>query len=145
MKAWRLCLVLLIIGLLGCREDEATPNDQLYQRWRMTQIQYSNGQLINVSSDNQWSIVTFKSNGMILYGDDGKFDPCCSPFRFKRKGNTLDLVDVASIPLPELTPNPTCALVDCAPIDSAWQIDELTSDSLVIKQERAVITYKPYL
>lgn len=144
MKAWRFCLFPLIIGLLGCRKDEATPNDLLYRRWRMTQIQYSGSQPVDVPTDNQWSIVTFTLNGTILYGDDGKYDPCCSPARFKRKGSTLDLVDVENIPLPERTPNPTCALVDCAAPGNAWQIDKLTTSSLIIKQERAITTYQPY-
>ncbi|QMW01229.1 hypothetical protein [Spirosoma foliorum] len=144
MKAWRLCIFLLIIGLLGCRKDETTPNDLLYRRWRMTQIQYNNGQSVDISANDAGSIVTFKANGMILYGEDGKYDPCCLPDRFNRKGNILDLIDVQNIPLPERTPNPTCALVDCAPPGNVWQIDKLTSSSLIITQERAIATYQPY-
>ncbi|GAB4015485.1 hypothetical protein GCM10028808_40870 [Spirosoma migulaei] len=110
----------------------------------MTQIQYTNGQPVDVSPANPWSIVTFTPNGMILYGADGKYDPCCSPAQFNRKGSTLDLVDVAAIPFPERTPNPTCVAVDCASPGNAWQIEELRYNRLIIRQERGVATYQAY-
>ncbi|MVM39077.1 hypothetical protein GO730_18575 [Spirosoma sp. HMF3257] len=110
----------------------------------MTQIEYTNGKPVDVSPTNQWSIVTFKSNGTILYGDNGKYDPCCSPFRFKRKGNTLDLVDVEDIPFPERMPNPICASASCVSPGDAWQINVLTDSNLVIKQAYGITTYKLY-
>ncbi|QMW01228.1 hypothetical protein [Spirosoma foliorum] len=135
----------LLLLLIACQTDQPIgPSDLLYRRWRMTQIQYSGNQPIYVPTDSQWSIVSFKQNGMILYGKDGKFDPCCSPARFKRKGNTLDLVDVEGIPLPERTPNPICISASCVAPGNTWRINRLTDSSLIISQESAIAVYEPY-
>ena len=144
MKGWLLgLLILVVIG--GCsKQEEATPNDALYRKWVMTKIQYQTGDSVTVLPTNQWAIVEYKFNGMILYGDDGKYDPCCSPYRFKRKGNILDLTNVESIPIPERTPNGLCALVSCVAIDSQWEIATLDATQLVIKQSRSTVFYKPY-
>ncbi len=146
MRGFRYGLLILIVAVAGCRRDEAVPSssDPLYRKWAMTEIHYKNGRADLISPTNEWAIVAFQLNGTILYGDDGKYDPCCSPARFKRKGNTLDLVDVASIPLPERTPNGLCAMASCITPASVWQIDELTTNKLVINQVYAVIVYQPY-
>ncbi|WP_420148074.1 hypothetical protein [Spirosoma sp.] len=143
MQSWFVRLM-LITSLTSCNKDATVLEDPLYRKWQIVQIQYKTGELVTASEANTWAIVTFKSNGMLLYGNDGKYEACCSPNRFTRKGTTLDLVDVASIPLPERTPNPTCTLVDCAPFDSSWQIETLSDKQLIIKQTKAVITYRPY-
>ncbi|GAB4028830.1 hypothetical protein GCM10028809_17500 [Spirosoma gilvum] len=131
--------------VVGCqREDDVAVSDLLYRKWRMTKIQYSTGDPVEVVATNPWALVRFTSNGTILYGEDGKYDPCCSPARFKRKGTVLDLQDVASIPMPERTPNNMCTAVDCAPYGASWQIIRLNPNELVIQQDRAVITYVPY-
>ncbi|UFH56663.1 hypothetical protein [Spirosoma sp. KNUC1025] len=145
MKSWLLCF-LLFAGLSSCHKDDdvTSPTDLLYRTWQITEIQYTTGQPVSVPPTEPWSIVTFKTNGTILYGTDGKYYACCSPARFKRKGTTLDLTDVESIAFPERNPNDMCALVDCAPIDNAWQIDTLTDTKLVIKQSRATVVYKTY-
>ncbi|GAB4055093.1 hypothetical protein [Spirosoma litoris] len=144
MKNLLLSTALLLL-LVACQTDQPVgPSDLLYRRWRMTQIQYSGNQPVYTKAGDQWSIVTFKSNGTILYGDDGKYDPCCSPARFKRKGNTLDLVNVDDIPMPERTANPICISVSCVAPGDAWQINKLTDTSLIISQASAIAVYEPY-
>ncbi|MFD2935824.1 hypothetical protein [Spirosoma flavum] len=146
MKGLLYGLLTLSVVVVGCQRDNATPisSDLLYRKWGMTEVRYKNGQTVSVSPTNEWTIVTFQLNGTILYGDDGKYDPCCSPARFKRKGNTLDLADVDSIPFPERTPNGICAQVSCITPESVWRIDELTTNKLVIDQVYAITVYQPY-
>lgn len=144
MKGW---FLLLFAGLIaaGCsKQEDASPTDALYRKWAITKIQYQTGDPVIVSDTLQWAIVEYKFNGMILYGKDGKYDPCCSPYRFKRKGNILDLVNVESIPIPERTSNAFCAQVSCVAIDNQWEIAALDATQLVIKQSRATVYYKPY-
>ena len=143
MKSW-LLILLMNTGITSCHKDATVPDELLYRKWRITQIQYKTGNPVTASSTDQGAIVTFRPNGMILYGDDGKYWACCSPARFNRKGNKLDLVDVASVPMPERAPNDRCALVDCAPYGSAWQIETLTDTKLIITQTYATVTYQPY-
>ena len=146
MKGFLHGLLMLLVTIAGCHRDEASPtsSDLLYRKWIMTEIRYKNGQTVPVSPTSEWAIVAFQLKGTILYGDDGKYDPCCSPARFKRKGNTLDLDDVGSIPFPERTPNGLCAMASCITPASAWKIDELTATKLVINQVHLTSIYQPY-
>ncbi|GAB3961061.1 hypothetical protein GCM10028805_59910 [Spirosoma harenae] len=144
MKGWLWGLFVWIV-VAGCsKEEEALPTDPLYRKWLMTKVQYQTGDPSIVSPTSLWAIVEYKFNGMILYGTDGKYDPCCSPYRFKRKGNILDLVNVESIPMPERTPNGICAQVSCVAIDNQWEIVALDSTQLVIRTSRSTVYYKPY-
>ncbi|WP_080058714.1 hypothetical protein [Spirosoma aerolatum] len=144
MKSYVLNVIVLFILALGCRrEDDVAPTDSLYQKWRIVTIQYSTGKPEEVPTTS-WALVEFRANGTILYGEDGKYDPCCSPARFKRKGTTLDLLNVASIPMPERTPNGICAQASCVQYGPSWQIVTLNPNELGIQQDRALVTYVPY-
>ncbi|SFE62375.1 hypothetical protein SAMN05216167_11680 [Spirosoma endophyticum] len=137
-------IILIAIGFSCRRDNETVPIDLLYRKWKITQVQYATGNPVMVSPTDAWAIVTFKSNGTILYGDDGKYDPCCSPSRFNRKGNTLDLVDVVSIPIPDRTPNGTCVGASCVSYGNSWKIVSLNTSQLVLYQNYATVVYEPY-
>ncbi|MBN8826423.1 MULTISPECIES: hypothetical protein [unclassified Spirosoma] len=145
MKSYLLNGIVLLLLVLGCRRtDDVAPNDLLYRKWRIAKIQYATGNPEEVVQPNPWALVEFRPNGTILYGEDGKYDPCCSPARFRWKGDILDLQNVADIPMPERTPNGLCAMVSCALFDPFWQIAKLNPSELVIQQDRALVTYAPY-
>ncbi|WP_020598156.1 hypothetical protein [Spirosoma panaciterrae] len=145
MKSYLLNGIVLLLLVVGCRRtDDVAPNDLLYRKWRIAKVQYDTGDPVEVAATNSWALVEFRQNGTILYGEDGKYDPCCSPARFRWKGGILDLQNVADIPMPERTPNGLCAQVSCALFDPFWQIAKLSPNELVIQQDRAVVTYVPY-
>ncbi|WP_158600198.1 hypothetical protein [Fibrisoma montanum] len=145
MKRWFIGLWMIAV-VVSCRQpsEPALPNDLLYRTWRLTQIDNTDGRTVAVSN-SEWAIVTFRPNGMILYGANGRYAACCSPNRFKRKGNVLDFVDVKPIPVPEVDNREKCTLVDCRWHGDSWEIVTLTEDSLVLKTPYlGNYVYKPY-
>ncbi|CCH55693.1 hypothetical protein BN8_04973 [Fibrisoma limi BUZ 3] len=145
MKHWLMGLGILI-ALAGCHQpvEPEVSNDLLYRTWQLTQIDNTDGRTVAVSN-SEWAIVTFRPNGMILYGANGRYAACCSPNRFKRKDNVLDFVDVKSVPVPEVDNREECTLVDCQLQGDFWEIVTLTEDSLVLKTPYlGNYVYKPY-
>jgi hypothetical protein len=138
----RLILLLLLTGVFGChRSIDLT--DPLYRTWQLTSVRFSDGRVVSQSPDD-YTITTFVPNGTILYGANGRNVACCSPHRFKRKGNVLDFTDVKSIPEPPVDNAEQCNLVDCFGPGTSWQILMLSADVLVIETSFGVATYRPY-
>ena len=131
--------------LVACQQDAGPTNPgPLYQQWRQVKVFYSNsGNTVDVPVQD-WAITKFRTNGTILYGANGRRTVCCSPNRFKRKGDILDFTDVASIPIPETNNSISCAAVDCIGAGDSWQILVLTPTQLVLKTGYGTATYQPY-
>ena len=135
MKRW--LWIGMLIGLINC-QPSVDVNDPLYHTWQWIEIEQPDGRIVSLSA-NEVNIVTFQTNGTILYGANGRYNACCLPHRFRRKGNVLDFTNVNGIPVPE-TDNPErCALVDCLAQGDSWTIRTLT---LILETPLGVYTYR---
>lgn len=136
-------LAILLIVLFGACDKSVDPADPLYRTWRQTQTEYRDGRIVDYAI-TEFIIVTFQSNGLILYGADGRYAACCYPHRFKRKGNTLDFINVKSIPTPSVDNAEKCHLVDCLLQGNSWQILTLTDKRLILETPFGNHAYQPY-
>ncbi|MBC8151302.1 MAG: hypothetical protein H7Z72_00155, partial [Bacteroidetes bacterium] len=111
---YSLCAMLLMVG---CQRD-IFPNDLLYRRWRAT--------------DSGSDYITFRTDGIILYGMDGALRTCCGPRFFIRQGSLLNFRDAPAKPLPAFVSSDGCPDVRCAP-EAGWLIRAITADQLVLQ------------
>ena len=102
------CITLI---LLACHQLDTSvgPADLLYRRWQAV----SSGEYI-----------TFRADGIILYGKDGTLGTCCEPRFFIRQATILNFKDALYKPLPAAV-----TTVDC-------------SDDLVLQTPYGKQTYK---
>lgn len=144
---YRLLLFLILTSGLSCHRSIDSPKEtgaSLYRRWLPTTFQFNDGRIINQSPSDE-AITTFVANGTILYGTNGRYVACCSPHRFRRKGNVLDYTDVNDIPYPSVDNPDYCASVNCSATGDFSTILTLSDNKLVIKTTNGVITYRLYL
>lgn len=129
MKRLFYALCLTIIGLACQKSTDVKPDATLYRRWQ------------DVSHPD--SYITFRTDGIILYGLDGTYNTCCGPQFFVRRDNLIDFRNAPSKPLPvTLEYNPICSVIDCNAPDENWKIISLTVDKLVIQAWNGQTTYK---
>jgi hypothetical protein len=134
----------LLVVLFGSCNRAVDPADPLYRTWQHTTTTYPDGRIITITNAANYDIVTFRPNGTILYGANGRYAACCFPHRFKRKGNTLDFTKVTSIPIPEVDNAGQCHLVDCVGPGASWQILSTADKQLVIETHFGIATYQTY-
>ncbi|GAB4027188.1 hypothetical protein [Spirosoma koreense] len=135
---------LLVLGLVGCRKDQDVDPDLLYRTWQLTKMTTLDGKPVTITA-NPSNILTFRSNGTILYGADGRYAICCNPIVFNRKDSVLDFKDVASITIPDDVPRADCSAVSCVMMDDHWTITTLTSTQLVVfGNNRGIAVFQPY-
>ncbi|MBC8154005.1 MAG: hypothetical protein H7Z72_13940 [Bacteroidetes bacterium] len=116
----------LILLTLACQRD-VSPNDLLYRRWRAT--------------DSGSGYITFRADGIILYGIDGTLRTCCGPRFFIRQGGLLNFRDAPAKPLPAFVSSDGCPNVRCAP-EAGWLIRTITADQLVLQTSFGKRTYR---
>lgn len=144
MKRLLMFVLLLGVGVSCHQKSDVNPNDPLYRTWQVTQWEDSTGKVNTPTQLSDYLIVTFRPNGQILYGANGRLARCCVPDRAKRKGNVLDLININDIPIAP-TDNPNSKYVcDCVGQGNQWLIEELTPTRLVISGRLGKTTYKPY-
>lgn len=144
MRKTSILTTLLIVLFGACNKDKAIdPTDPLYRTWRWTQTETNDGRIVNHAT-TEFRIITFRPNGTILYGADGRYAPYCFPERFRRKGDTLSFANVESIPIPAVDNGEKCRLIDCAGYDALWQISALDDEQLVLKTSSENYVFQPY-
>ncbi|KAB7730439.1 hypothetical protein F5984_14935 [Rudanella paleaurantiibacter] len=122
-------LILLLIGLLGCRQEEDVRPELLFRTWTQT----ASGQPVPYPV-----VVEFRRDGTLLYGPDKRPAWCCSPATFT---STRTIVRF----LWPQTPDPQCALVNCAlsalTVGVDWQIKKLSTNELVLSSGGQTISF----
>ncbi|WP_461138107.1 hypothetical protein [Spirosoma pomorum] len=137
-------LLLLTFLLAGSCHRSVDPGDPLYRTWRWSQLRLGDGRLIDLTRDDR-SIITFRPNGTILYGANGRYQACCAPNRFHRQTDTLNFLQVGNIPVPPVDYNEFCSRVDCLPFEASWTIKVLNTDTLVLQTGQGERICIPYL
>lgn len=121
-----------ILLLLACHQSDTslTPTgDLLYQRWRLTG-----------STDR---FITFRPDGIILYGADGKDGVCCALRFFTRQDGLLVFRNVPQKSLPADVRKADCSLVLCDNGSTEpWQIVSLTGKQLILNAYQKEIIYE---
>ena len=140
----RFLFLLLLSSLMGCRQNDVDPADPLYRTWQRTTTTYPDGRVMTVTNATNYDIVTFRPNGTILYGANGRYAACCFPNRFRREGSKLDFTKVNSIPVPPVDNPEQCHLVDCAGSGAYWQIVTLDNTQLILETPFGNYVYQPY-
>ncbi|QKZ11159.1 hypothetical protein [Spirosoma sp. KUDC1026] len=138
----RYLLLLAFLLVEGCQRS-IDPGDPLYQTWRWTKTRYEDGRLIQRTADAS-SVISFRPNGTILYGVDGRYAACCFPNRFRRQANRLYFSSVDHIPVPRVDNAERCYSVDCIGQGDFWQINILTDSSLTLKTNFGELICIPY-
>lgn len=138
-----LLLITLLPVFFGACKKAVDPADPLYRTWRWTQTEYKDGRIVN-HPGAEHTIVTFRPNGMILYGANGRYAACCFPHQFRRETDKLDFTNVKSVPIPPVDNAETCHLVDCQLQGSFWRILSLDATQLVLETPFGEYLYQPY-
>lgn len=101
----------------ACRSG-VDPADQFYRRWKSVDSEY---------------YLTFRSDGILLHGEDGNDTYCYTPRYFTKQHDKLYFDKTPKRNLPATIRESNCGYVKCADPSPFWQIVALDAQQLVIK------------